>query len=237
MSETTETGPETGQPAEQEEKPAETASTELDGKVLATIKAPGPAPCGLTFDGECLWVSDRQERKICRITRDTGQVLFSIAFDGDLTGTAWDGSHLWQADQAARTVSRINPESGAIELAIKVEMANGDVMGLCYESTPEGTGGLWYGLARLGQARKVKPEDGSFMKAIPTRPDICGVIPQGKSLFFTEPTAGVLHRMHMAAGSILMTYKLGGRPTGITHDGEAFWVADQESGEIRKMSI
>ena len=208
-----------------------------DGTVLMTIKAPGEQPFGLTYDGESLWVSDRKDRKIYRINPESGQVLFSIAFDGDLTGTAWDGKHVWQADQGSRTISCINPETGAIELAIKVDMPNGDVTGLYYEADGEKGPGLWYALSRLGQARKVKADDGSFLKAIPTVKDICGLVPLGKHLFFTEPGAGLMHKMHMASGSLLMSYKIGGRPSGLAHDGEAFWVADLDSAEIRRFTL
>ena len=211
--------------------------TLTDGTVLSTIKAPGEQPYGLTFDGECLWSSDRKDRKIYRINPESGKVLFSIAFDGDLTGTAWDGSHVWQSDQTSKTVSRINPETGSIEMAIKVDMPNGDLTGLCHVAEEDQPSGLWIGLSRVGQARKVKAEDGSFLQAYPTKSDICGVQPFGKHIYFTEPTTSTVHKMHKSAGSILMSYNIGGAPMGLTHDGEAFWVADQETAEFRRISF
>ncbi len=209
--------------------------TTIDGTILATLKTPGEQPFGLTFDGECLWSSDRKDRKIYRINTENGKVLFSIAFDGDLTGTAWDGSHIWQSDHSSRTLSRINPESGSIEVAIKVDMPSGDIGGLCHVQEEDKPEGLWVGLSKLGQARKVNTKDGSFLKAYPTKKDICGVLPLGKNLYFTEPGSGLLHKMHMGAGSIIMSYHVGGRPMGLTHDGEAFWVADQEAAEFRRI--
>ena len=203
-----------------------------DGKILHTLKSPGPAPYGLAHDGEKLWVSDREDRKIYRVDPESGQILFGIAFDGELTGTAWDGSHVWQADQISRTISRINPESGEIALAIKVDMPTGDVTGLSCEED-----GLWYGLSRLGQARKVKDEDGSFLKAFPTRADICGLVLVGKHLYFSEPSEGLVHKMEATTGSILISYRLGGKPTGLCHDGEAFWLCDQESKELRRVQF
>lgn len=203
---------------------------QLDGRVLATMKAPGPMPFGLAFDGESLWVSDRKERKIYRVGRDDGHVQFGIAFDGELTGTAWDGTHIWQAEQTSRTLSRINPETGEIALAIKVDMPTGDVNGLCYEQ-----GGIWCALSRLGQVRKIRETDGGFMRAFPTRTDICGVVLAGKNIFYSEPSEGLIHKMEAQTGSILISYKVGGRPCGICHDGEAFWIADQATAELRRI--
>lgn len=206
--------------------------SELDGNVMATVKSPGPSPMGLTWDGENLWVADKDERKIFKIDPADGRHLFSIAFDGELAGTAWDGAHVWQADRTSRTISRIDPETGNIDLSIPVDLANGDVAGLFHED-----GGVWYALSRLGQARKVRDSDGTFMKAFPTRPDICGLVLVGKHLFYTEPGEQVVHKMDANAGSILISYKVGGKPTGLAFDGECFWIADAESAEIRKIKF
>jgi glutamine cyclotransferase len=201
-----------------------------DGTILTSIKSPGPNPQGLTYDGEHLWVSDRTDRKIFKVVPATGQVIFSIAFDGELAGTAWDGSHVWQADRTSRTISRIDPETGTIALSLGIDLPSGDVTGLHYE-----TGGVWYGLSRLGQARKVRESDGRFMRALPTKGDICGLVLVGRHLYYTEPSEGLCHKMDATAGAILISYRLGGRPTGLCYDGTAFWVSDAEAGELRRL--
>ena len=125
--------------------------SELDGTTLATIKSPGPSPQGLSWDGEHLWVADKDERKIFKVNPEDGAQLFSIAFDGELAGPAWDGTHVWQADRTSRTISRIDPESGAIELSIPVDLANGDVSGLFHEDGVSGTGS--HASGRLARSR------------------------------------------------------------------------------------
>lgn len=203
---------------------------DTDGTILTTIKCPGSNPQGLAYDGESLWVADRGDRKIFKLNPSNGHALFSIAFDGELAGTAWDGSCVWQADRTSRTISRIDPETGNIDRHISVELTTGDVTGLFYES-----GAVWFGLSRLGQARKVRDTDGRFVKAFPTRADIGGLALVGKHLFYSEPSAGIVHKMDANAGSILISYKVGGRPTALCHDGTAFWIADQQALEIRRI--
>jgi glutamine cyclotransferase len=206
--------------------------TVTDGQILATLKSPGPNPQGLCHDGEHLWIADRTERKIFKVLPASGQVVFSISFDGELAGTAWDGSHIWQADRTSRTISRIDPETGMIALSLHIDLTAGDVTGLHYEG-----GGIWYGLSRLGQARKVRETDGRFMRAIPTKSDIGGLVVVGRHLFYTEPSAGTLHKMDVQAGTILIAYHVGGRPTGLCHDGSAFWLADGQAAELRRMKF
>ena len=70
---------------------------------------------------------------------------------------------------------RIDPETGNIDRHLTVELTSGDVTGLFHEKDA-----LWYGLSRLGQARKVRDTDGRFMKAFPTKPDIGGLAVVGR---------------------------------------------------------
>ena len=203
-----------------------------DGTILSHFPAPGPAPLGLAWDGECLWVSDRKERKIFRADPKDGHVLFSIAFDGELGGCGWDGKAVWQADQASRTISQIDPETGDIAKAIRVEHPSGELTGVFCEGDS-----LWYALGRMGQLRKVKAEDGTYIRAYPTRPEVCGFVIVGTHLYYTEPPAATVHKMDVATGSVLISYQVGGQPTGIAHDGEKFWLADQELKRIVRMSF
>ena len=203
-----------------------------DGTILKSIQSPGPSPEGLTFDGDNLWVADRTERKIFKVDPNSGQVLFSISFDGELAGTAWDGKHIWQADRTSRTISRIDPETGSIDVSLAVDTTTGDLSGLFYEG-----GGIWYALSRLGQARKVRETDGAYMRAFPTRPEICGLVISGRHLYYTEPQAGLLHKMDSTAGSILISYRVGGRPTGLAAQEGTFWIADSDEKTIRKVKF
>ncbi len=203
-----------------------------DGTIIAQFPAPGPAPVGLAFDGEGLWISDRKDRKIFRVDPNGGHVLFSIAFDGELSGCGWDGKHVWQADQTSRTISQIDPETGEIVKALKVEHPTGDVAGVSCEGDA-----IWYSLSRLGQLRKVKQADGSFIRAYPSKPEVCGLVALDKHLFFTEPAAGLVHKMHIPTGSILVSYNVGGKPMGICQDGKHFWIADPDQKRIVKVAF
>jgi hypothetical protein len=87
----------------------------------------------------------------------------------------------------------------------------------------------------LGQLRKVKQEDGGFVKAFPIKQDCCGAQLVGKHLYFTEPEKGLVHKMDAATGSLLISFDVGGKPTGLAHDGHAFWLADQKERRILRI--
>lgn len=101
-----------------------------DGQELDSI--PGPSslpsfstnpsatnarPFGLTWDGEALWVSDRQEDKIYRVSPTDGSLLQMFDAPGsNARGLAWDGESLWHVDGDANTIYRI--ESGVIPFGL-----------------------------------------------------------------------------------------------------------------------
>ena len=54
------------------------------GEVLQSFKAPGNFPTGMTYDGENLWVADRQAKLIYCIDPENGKVIRSIPTPGIL---------------------------------------------------------------------------------------------------------------------------------------------------------
>ena len=203
-----------------------------EGKIVSVIKAPGPNPQGMAWDGECLWVSDRANHHIYRLNAKTGDQLVALAFEGELAGVAWDGAHVWVADRSTRTISQIDPESGAMPLSLHVDQSTGDLSGLHFDKEC-----LWYGLARMGQLRRVRPTDGRFSKALPAKADVGGLALVGRAIWYTEPEAGMVHKIDANNGAMLVSYKVGGQPTTLCHDGECFWIADAIAGELRRMTF
>lgn len=68
------------------------------GTSIETIAAPCRTPYGMAWDGQNLWCSDFETRRIYKMTAD-GEVLDDYPSPAVYpTGLTWDGQHLWQAD-------------------------------------------------------------------------------------------------------------------------------------------
>jgi streptogramin lyase len=68
----------------------------------------GHRPMDLTFDGEWLWLSDRDTGRIDRIDPETGEVTRSVSAPGfSPGGLAWDGRAMWSTDAGTGRLTRL----------------------------------------------------------------------------------------------------------------------------------
>lgn len=201
-------------------------------KPLSTINSPGPAPLGLAFDGENLWVSDRSEHRIYKVNPESGQIVLAIPFDGDVAGTAWDGKHLWQADNRTKTVSQIDPETGNIALSVACDTGSGVLGGLCHDGTD-----LWLCVTGMGQLRRVRTSDGAIIKTHPARKNICGVGFDGRRIWYSDVDMPRLRKVDPATGTELMSYEFAGAPTGLAFSRDILFYCDAAAKKIHKVQV
>ncbi len=81
-----------------------------------TISSPCGSPKDLAWDGEFLWVADKESDLLYKIDpSETGSVPLSYESPGrDPTGLAWDGTYLWNADEYTDVIYKIEPNSDII---------------------------------------------------------------------------------------------------------------------------
>jgi sugar lactone lactonase YvrE len=201
-------------------------------KVAASLPSPGPAPHGLAYDGESLWVSDRSEQRIYKLNPDSGQILLAIPFDGDVAGTAWDGKHLWQADNRTKTISQIDTETGSIHMALSCDTGSGVLGGICHDGQD-----LWVAVTGMGQLRRVRPADGAIIKTHPARKNICGVGFDGRRIWYSDVDMPRLRKVDPATGTELMSYEFQGMPTGIAFVRDSMFYCDAAAKKLHKMQV
>lgn len=68
------------------------------GREVGSVRGPASAASGLAWDGECLWVADKEEERLLRISRE-GTIIDAVEITGRSAGPlSWDGSFLWFVD-------------------------------------------------------------------------------------------------------------------------------------------
>ena len=82
--------------------------------------AVGPAPTGVAFDGDALWVSSSTATTMARIDIATGAVVLVNTGGGTATDqVAYDGSWIWATSANANVVFRIDPaEQSVVEIDV-----------------------------------------------------------------------------------------------------------------------
>jgi hypothetical protein len=79
------------------------------------FQAPGPLCDGLTWDGECLWITSETPASIYRVDT-TGVAVDTIPAPGALpTGLAWDGNNLWVGSHSTRRIYKVDPATGMVD--------------------------------------------------------------------------------------------------------------------------
>lgn len=100
-----------------------------DGKVVATIPAPGgERASGLAWSEGSLWVGQYDGRAIIQINAETGEVQREIRSDRFVTGVSWVEGELWHGtwENGQSELRQIHPLSGAVLESI--EMPEGKII-------------------------------------------------------------------------------------------------------------
>ena len=81
----------------------------------------GHLPVQLTFDGQRLWVVNREDNTIQSIDPATGKAGDTVAVGQEPRAIAFDGKYLWVANTADNTVMAVDPATSHPEHVIEVE--------------------------------------------------------------------------------------------------------------------
>lgn len=77
-------------------------------QVSVVYDLPGHRPCGVCFDGQDLWVADRDRGCLDRVDRSTGKVTRTVYGPGfSPCGLAWDGRDMWLTDGGTGRLYRL----------------------------------------------------------------------------------------------------------------------------------
>ena len=76
---------------------------------MNSIAAPGGTTRGLTYDGQFLWCSDKNQKEIYKIDIDHGKIILILPSPLDYPhGLCWDGSGLWIAGYDSGSLKRLS---------------------------------------------------------------------------------------------------------------------------------
>ena len=78
-------------------------------EVAEAFDAPGHNPSGMCFDGQFVWISDRDSGRIDRFDPEAGAITRSAVTPGfSPFGLAWDGRNTWVTDSGTGRMYRLS---------------------------------------------------------------------------------------------------------------------------------
>jgi transglutaminase-like putative cysteine protease/streptogramin lyase len=203
------------------------------GDIQKVIKAPGPCPTGLTFDGKNLWLADNFTDKIYKINPESGKILKSFDSPGHHPeGLAWDGKYLWHIDSGEKYMYVLDPETGKA-LSI-LESNSSNPRDLAWDGKY-----VWIVDYRRDILIKVSPEDGMMVQNFPSpAQEPAGLAFDGKYLWVTDRSEDRIYLVDPSDGLCLSSLRAYGPfAYGLAWGDNVLWNVDYENDEIYKIDV
>lgn len=207
-------------------------TTDTTAHIVRTLPGPSDYMCGLTFDGTLLWHSDQDAAKVYAVDPGDGRVVREFDCQKVRADLAHDGRWLCQVGGRPKRVVLLDPENGAVVGEKAVLPASGRLTGL--ESSAEG---FWMILRGPTTVQLRDHETMTVQREFPAM----GESPSGLTyadgvVVYGDFDDGTLYAMDPHTGEHLGSVPTGGRPTGLTWDGEHVWFCDFPTRSFRAVA-
>ncbi|NBC30785.1 MAG: hypothetical protein GVY29_12435 [Spirochaetes bacterium] len=213
----------------------EIAEGELATATLDYFATPeGALAHGITHDGSNLWIVGYDTGKIYQVDPGTGTLNKTLPGPAaELTGITWDGSKLWVASTDTLKIYEVDPSDGTVSSSFDV--TGGDATGLAFDGT-----NLWNAdFSSDGQIHEYDTAGNNLNTyASPYRgPEGLAYDGVSGNLFNVDFFSGRIYELG-TGGTVLASGPLpGDMPLGLTYDGTNFWLTDEGSKLIYKLSV
>jgi hypothetical protein len=198
-----------------------------DGQII------GDYPTGLgsihvVYDGQFIWVSNRDSRDITKLRASDGSAVATYATGGlEPHWMAFDGKNIWISQAFSNNL-------------VKFRASDGLVQGTYPTGTrPYGTAfdGLHIWVANNGSntVSEYLASDGSLVNTIPVGVQPNWVTFDGSNIWVANQGSDTITKLRAADGTNLGTFAVGDGPYSMAFDGKDLWVANIEANTIMKV--
>ena len=221
------------------------AQGELNAHIVLSFPSPGPSPQGLAWDGTHLWLADDSTDTIYRMDHLNGSIVFSFTSPSpNPRGLTWDGTHLWSTDNDSFRIIELNSETGEITASIDAHFIpynpeafypidgltwDGEFLYACFEA------GLSSQIVRI-DVNYDSVKYFSFTAGFPR-----GLAFDSISIWCCEDSwghsLGFVYQYDINGWRLNRFITPGYNPTGITYDGEYFWLSDSNTDSLYQIQV
>jgi outer membrane protein assembly factor BamB len=200
-----------------------------DGTLLANIGI-GPFPRGIAFDGTDIWVTTENDNRIHRMRTSDGAVTLSANVGGYPIVAVYAGGYIWTVNHSGHSVSKV--------------ALNGTVVGTYptvnypHSATTDGSY-LYVASSGFAEITKLSLATGATAATFATNEPAGSISFDGTDLWLLGQTN--LFKIHPVTGGQLLAFTFGQSLVGWNQNlfpvAGGIWVADFQSGKIRKLSL
>jgi YVTN family beta-propeller protein len=192
----------------------------------------GPGP--LSVGAGSVWVGNRDDRTLTRISVATRAVVHTIPLDSTPTGVAAGKDVIWVAEGAAGALARVQPQFNRVIKTIRNLKGPVRVSGGSSGSVTLGGGDVWVAFGDSTVTRVRAKSDRAVAKGL------AGFSPSAiaygaGAVWIANRTANTVSRFSTTTNQTVSTITVGRGPSGVAVGGGSVWVADGDDGAVSRI--
>ena len=202
-----------------------------DGVILNTYNV-GLGAIDTLYDGNHMWVSNRDSHNVHKLRVSDGAVLgiFSAGLNSPHFMT-FDGRHIWVPNSGDNTIAKMNASDGSLVNTYPTHGANPTWTAF------DGTN-VWVANQNTNNLVKLNPATGALAGgpyAVGSQP--MGMAFDGTHMWVVNHSSDNIMKLRLSDGVVLQTVPVGDGPYMMVFDGSHLWVTNQNSNNAYKVRV
>ncbi len=188
-----------------------------------------PAPYHAVFDGNHVWITNRDQDTVSRIDPTTGATVATVVVGDMPTDLATDGTSVWVTNYNSGNVSRINIATNSVVATIAT---GGRPHGAVWNGTD-----VWVSNNRDDQVHRISTVTNTIIDEINRGNNPYDIEYEfGAVWMVRNEGGGRVARIDPATGSVTHNVSVGSDPTNLVSDGTSLWVVNSTSSSLSRIN-
>jgi DNA-binding beta-propeller fold protein YncE len=189
----------------------------------------GDEPIAVDAGAGAVWVADKRDGRVTKISLRTGRILLRRSFPNELhEGLVVQPDGIWISSENG-LVHKLDPATGKTILSVQV--------GEDADYVTAGSGSIWVSCYQDERLWRLDPATGTVLQTIPVGTGAQGMAVDGSTVWVANYDTGKLLRVDTAAGRVVEQIPTGPQPRGVVIAGGSVWVANSGGSTLTRVPV
>jgi virginiamycin B lyase len=189
----------------------------------------GDEPIAVDAGAGAVWVADRLDGRVTKVSLKTGKVLLHRSFPNELhEGLVVQPDGVWTSSEGG-VVHKLDPRTGKTMLTVRV----GDDA----DYITAGSGSIWVSCYRDDNLWRLDPATGRVLQTVPVGTGAQGMAVDGTTVWVANYDSGELLRVDTSAGRVVQRMRTGPAPRGVVIAAGSVWVANSGGSTLTRVPV
>jgi len=189
----------------------------------------GDEPIAVDAGAGAVWVADRRDGRVTKVSVRTGKVLLHRSFPSELhEGLLVQPDGIWVTSESG-VVHKLDPATGKTILSVEV--------GEDADYVTAGSGSIWVSCYLDDRLWRLDPATGKVTQTIPVGTGAQGMAVDGSTVWVANYDSGRLLRVDTAMERVVEQIRTGPQPRGVLIAGGSVWVANSGGSTLTRVRL